>query len=150
VTIGLLEVLKGQAAFEKAIWFDRPTGMKFLPVATKGRLTHSSEILASAQTRKVLDSLRSSFDYILVDFSPLMPIVDTRVSMNLVDSYIYIVAWGETRIEFVQRALRTASGIYERVLGVVLNKVNLTAVDRYESGGSYYLHSHYARYGYTE
>lgn len=79
-----------------------------------------------------------------------MPIVDTRLSMNLVDSYVYIVAWGETRIEFAQRALRMASGIYDRLLGVVLNKVNLTAVDRYEGGGSYYVHSHYARYGYTE
>ena len=148
--VGLLEVLKGQAPFERAIWSDRTTRMKFLPVVTKGRLAHSSEILASAHTRKFLDSLRSSFDYIIVDFSPLMPIVDTRVSMNLVDSYVYVVAWGETRIEFVQRALRMASGIYERLLGVVLNKVNLTAVDRYESGGSYYLHSHYARYGYTE
>jgi polysaccharide biosynthesis transport protein len=150
IAVGLLEVLRGQASLEKAIWSDSASGMKFLPVAMRGRLAHSSEILASAQMRKFLDSLRSSFDYIIVDFSPLMPIVDVRASTNLVDSYIYVVAWGETRIEFVKRALRSGRGVYERLLGVVLNKVNLKAIGRYETGGGYYTHSHYARYGYTE
>jgi succinoglycan biosynthesis transport protein ExoP len=150
VMVGLLEVVKAQAPLEKAIWSDAATGMKFLPVAMKGRLAHSSEILASVQMRKVLDALRGSFDYIIVDFSPLMPIVDVRVSTNLVDSYVYVVGWGETRIEFVKRALRSGRGVYDRLLGVVLNKVNLTAIDRYEAGSGYYTHRHYARYGYTE
>ena len=147
---GLLEVVRGKSTLEKAIWTDRTTGMKFLPVAMKARLAHTSEILASAQTKKLLDNLRNSYDYIFVDFSPLMPVVDVRVSTNLVDSYVYVVAWGETRIEFVKQALHSARGVYERLLGVVLNKVNLNAIDRYDSGGGYYYHRNYSRYGYTE
>jgi succinoglycan biosynthesis transport protein ExoP len=147
---GLLEVVKNVSPLEKALWVDDVTGLKFLPVAMKRNQAHSSEILASAQTRKFLDSLRTSFDYIFIDFSPLMPIVDVRVSTNLVDSYVYIVAWGQTRIEFAKQALHTARGIYERLLGVALNKVDLTSVGRYEAAGGYYTHSHYARYGYTE
>ncbi len=147
---GLLEVARNLAPLEKALWTDEATGMKFLPVAMKRNQAHSSEILASPQTRKFLDSLRSSFDYIFIDFSPLMPIVDVRVSTNLVDSYVYVVAWGQTRIEFAKRALHSARGVYDRLLGVALNKVNLTSVGRYEAGGGYYTHSHYARYGYTE
>jgi polysaccharide biosynthesis transport protein len=149
-TTGMLEVLRNQSSLEKAVWFDPTTGMKFLPVAMKGRMAHSSEVLGSVQTRKYLDGLRTGFDYIILDFSPLMPIVDVRVSTNMVDSYIYVIAWGETRIEFVKKALNSARGVYERLLGVVLNKVNLTAVDRYDSGAGYYRHSNYARYGYTE
>jgi polysaccharide biosynthesis transport protein len=147
---GLLEVLRNQSSLEKAVWSDPTTGMKFLPVAMKGRMAHSSEVLGSAQTRKYLDSLRTMFDYIILDFSPLMPIVDVRVSTSMVDSYIYVIAWGETRIEFVKKGLNSARGVYERLLGVVLNKVNLTAVDRYDSGAGYYRHTNYARYGYTE
>jgi polysaccharide biosynthesis transport protein len=150
VTSGLLEIVRGQAPVEKVLWSDNATRMKFLPVAMKGRLAHSSEILASPQMRKLLDGLRGSFDYIIIDFPPLMPIVDVRASTNLVDSYIYVVAWGETRIEFVKRALRSGRGVYDRLLGVVLNKANLKDIGRYESGGGYYTHSHYARYGYTE
>jgi succinoglycan biosynthesis transport protein ExoP len=149
---GLLQVVNGQSTLENAIWSDNATGMKFLPAASMStaRLAHSSEILASAQTRKLLDSLRNDYDYIFVDFSPLMPIVDVRVSTNLVDSYIFVVAWGDTRIEFVKQALNSAKGVYEHLLGVVLNKVNLAAIDRYDGGGGYYTHGSYARYGYSE
>ena len=119
---GLLEVMKGVSTFEEAIWMDAASGMKFLPAAMKARLAHSSEILASVQTRKFLDSLRSSYDYIFVDFSPLMPIVDVRMSTNLVDSYVFVVAWGETKIDFVKQALHSARGVYERLLGVVLQQ----------------------------
>ena len=85
-----------------------------------------------------------------MDFAPLMPIVDVRMSTNLVDSYVYVVAWGDTRIDFVKQALHSARGVYEHLLGVVLNKVNLTSMGRYDGGGGYYTHGSYLRYGYTE
>lgn len=148
---GLLEVLRGQAPLERAIWLDTVTNMRFLPAATKARLAHSSEVLASAATRKLFDSLRHDYDYIIVDFSPLMPIVDVRASTNLVDSYLYVVSWGRTRIEYVEQALRSAKGVYEHLLGVVLNNVDLEALGRYSGPGrGYHYDKSYARYGYTE
>jgi polysaccharide biosynthesis transport protein len=151
---GLLEVLKGDLTVEKAAWVDRSTGLRFLPVSIptlRRRLVHSSEILASEQTRNLLDSLRQSYNYIFLDFAPLMPIVDVRASTKLVDSYIYVIEWGQTRIDHVEHALRSAKGVYENLLGVVLNKVNLTALGRYDGHGSaYYHHENYHRYGYTE
>src|SRR5581483_11437636 len=58
---GLLQVVNGQSTFEKAIWTDGETGMKFLPAASAStaRLALSSEILGAVQTRKFLDSLRN-------------------------------------------------------------------------------------------
>jgi succinoglycan biosynthesis transport protein ExoP len=151
-TAGLLQVVNGQSTFEKAVWSDSATGMKFLPAASvsTARLAHSSEILASIHTRKFLDSMRNHYDYVFVDFSPLMPIVDVRASTSLVDSYIFVVSWGNTRIEFVKQALNSAKGVYEHLLGVVLNKVDLGAIDRYDGSGGYYTHESYARYGYSE
>jgi succinoglycan biosynthesis transport protein ExoP len=148
---GLLDVLAGKATLEQAIWQDSATGLRFLPVATKARLAHSSEVIASDRTQSLFEKLRHSFDYVIVDFAPLMPIVDVRASMNLVDSYIYVVEWGRTRIEHVEQALRSARGIYERLLGAVLNKVDLASVGRYGGPGSgYYRDERYRRYGYTE
>jgi succinoglycan biosynthesis transport protein ExoP len=101
--------------------------------------------------RKFFESLRHSYDYIIVDFSPLMPIVDVRASTNLVDAYVCVVEWGRTRIDFVEQALHSSRGVYEHLLGVVLNKVNLRSMGRYDGrGGSYYYHGNYRRYGYTE
>ena len=147
---GFQEVVRGQSSLDKAIWVDQATGMRFLPATAKGRVAHSSEILASPLVRKFFDGLRGSYDYIFVDFSPLMPIVDVRVSTNLVDSYVYVVAWGDTRIDYVKQALHSAKGVYDRLLGVVLNKVDLKSLGRYDGGGgSYYYHGNYQRYGYT-
>ena len=56
-----------------------------------------------------------------------MPIVDVRASTNLVDGYVYVVEWGKTRTDFVEQALRSAKGVYEHLLGVVLNKVDLSS-----------------------
>lgn len=148
---GVLEVVMGQATLEKAMWSDDATDLKFLPAVVKGRLPHSSEVLASEQTRTFFDALRNSYDYIIVDFAPLIPIVDVRASTGLVDSYIYVVEWGKTRIDFVEQALGSAAAVYEHLLGVVLNKVNLRSLGRYDGRGySYYYHGNYHRYGYTE
>jgi succinoglycan biosynthesis transport protein ExoP len=148
---GLLEVVRGQATLERAVWSDHVTNMRFLPAAMKARMAHSSEVLASGLTRKFFDSLRHSYDYVIVDFAPLVPIVDVRASTNLVDGYVYVVEWGRTRISFVEQALGSARGVHEHLLGVVLNKVDLGSVGRYDGyGGGYYNHKNYHRYGYTE
>lgn len=149
-TLGFQDVVRGQSSIEAASWVDPATGLRFLPASLKGRVAHSSEILASPHTRKFFDSLRNNYDYIFVDFSPLMPIVDVRVSTNLVDSFVYVIAWGETRIDYVKQALHSAKGVHDNLLGLVLNKVNLKSLGRYDGGGgSYYAHKSYQRYSYT-
>jgi succinoglycan biosynthesis transport protein ExoP len=147
---GLLETVKGESTVEKTIWVDQATKMSFLPAVMKSRLAHSSEVLASEQTRVFFDSLRESYDYVFLDLPPLMPIVDVRASTRLVDSYVYVVEWGKTRVDFAEQALNSARGVYEHLLGVVLNKVNLRSMGRYDGGDSYYNHGHYHRYGYSE
>ena len=126
--------------------------MKFLPAASTSTAAPCtlSEILASAQTRKFLDSLRNSYDYIFVDFSPLMPIVDVRVSTNLVDGYIFVVAWGDTRIEFVKAGAAFGQG---RPRAFAWNRAQQSQSngDRSIRWWRWLLpHGNYARYGYTE
>jgi succinoglycan biosynthesis transport protein ExoP len=155
-SIGLVEILGDQAmpqkaVLQKTVLEDPATGMQFLPASTRGRLAHSSEILGAVQMRRLFESLRSEYEYIFADFSPLMPIVDVRAATHLVDGYIYVIEWGKTRIDHVEHALNSARGVYEHLLGVVLNKVDLRSVGRYDGGGSGYYHPAYdQRYGYTE
>ena len=148
---GLLEVARGQSTLEKAVWLDQATNLRFLPTAAKARLANSSEALASEQMQTLFAGLRQSYDYIIADFAPLMPIVDVRASTNLVDGYIFVVEWGQTRTDFAEQALNSAKAVYQHLIGVVLNKVNLSSLGRYDGrGGSYYDHGNYRRYGYTE
>jgi polysaccharide biosynthesis transport protein len=68
-----------------------------------------------------------------------------------VDSFVFVVEWGRTKADVAKHALGAARGVYENLLGVVLNKTDVNALRRYESNhGNYYHNQYYARYGYLE
>jgi succinoglycan biosynthesis transport protein ExoP len=148
---GLIEVISGSADLEQATWTDTSTGLSFLPAIAKSRLIHTSEILASHAMAQLFKRLRESYDYVIVDLSPLAPVVDVRSTTGLVDSYIFVIEWGKTKIGVVEQALSTSRGIYENLLGIVLNKVDVKLLSRYEGDSSDYYHDrYYRRYGYTD
>lgn len=149
--VGLLQVIGGKCELHQAIYFDSVTGLAFLPAVIESRLAHSSEILASEAFGHLIDRLRETFDYIIIDFPPLAPVVDVRATTNIVDSYVFVVEWGQTRIKMVQRQLDSAPEICDRLLGVVLNKADTKMLNRYEDyyGSYYYKKDYYAAYGYT-
>lgn len=148
---GLMDVIAGKLALSDAIWVDPATGLSFLPSGATPKLLHTNEILASATMKKLFDHLRTAYDYVIVDLPPLAPVVDVRSTTNIIDSYIYVVEWGRTKIDVVEHNLSVASGVYDRLLGVVLNKADTSVLGRYEGyHGNYYYNKYYARYGYTE
>jgi len=148
---GLLDVLAGRAILEDAVWTEPSTNLKFLPANVRSRFAHTNEVLASDAAKKLFDNLRQRFDYVVVDLSPLAPVVDARSTAHFVDSYIFVTEWGRTSVSVVEHALNDAREVYERLLGVVLNKANLRVLGRYGGyGGSYYHNKYYHRYGYTE
>src|SRR5262249_19682618 len=94
---GVLDVIAGRVPLEDAVWKEVSTNLTFLPVATKTRIEHSSEILAAAGTKGLFKDLQSKHDYVIVDLSPLMPVVDTRATTRFVDSYVCVIEWEATK-----------------------------------------------------
>jgi succinoglycan biosynthesis transport protein ExoP len=148
---GLLEIIDGSKALDDVVWKDRVTNMVLLPAVARSRTPHTSEILASDALKNLFDKLRQSYDYVIVDFSPLAPIIDVRATTHLVDSYVFVIEWGRTKIDVAQHALGSAQILYENLVGIVLNKVNMNRLRRYVGHHqSYYYNKNYTRYGYTE
>jgi succinoglycan biosynthesis transport protein ExoP len=148
---GLLHLLLDKVTLEETVWTDPPSKLAFVPAVLQSRFAQSSEILASDAMRGVFDQLRSSYDYVIVDLPPLAPVVDVRAMTHLVDSFIFAIEWGQTKIEVVERALGAARGVYDNLLGVVLNKVDMSRIGHYEVyQTSYYNNHRYASYGYTD
>ena len=149
--VGLIDVMAEKIALEDAIWKDPSTKLSFLPVVSKFRVAHSSEILGSAPMRKLFEQLRERYDYVVVDLPPLAPIVDVRAATHLVDSFVFVIEWGRTKIDVVQHALGHAQAVYDNMLGVVLNKVDMNVFGRYAAHrDDIYYNKYYSRYGYTE
>ena len=147
--IGSLDVISGKASLDQAVWNDPITNVAFLPAVSRSHLQYSNEILSSDEMKKLFDQLRRRYEWVVVDFSPLAPVVDVRSTTHLVDSYVLVIEWGRTKIEAVEHALHSARGVYENLLGVVLNKVDVRQLRKYDRG-NFYHNKYYARYGYTE
>jgi len=144
---GLVEVAAGRTALNDAIWTDPATGLTFLPAGPEStKLLHPNEILASAAIKSLFDKLRGTFDYVIVDFPPLAPVVDTRTTTSFIDSYVYVVEWGKTKIEVVEHSLSNAREVYDRLLGVVLNKADMSVLQRYERYRTTYYYRKYDQY----
>jgi succinoglycan biosynthesis transport protein ExoP len=62
-----------------------------------------------------------------------------------------VIEWGQTRFDVVHDAFKGAGGVYEKLLGAILNKVEIKTLGRYDGyGASYYQNKAYAKYGYTD
>ena len=146
---GLIEVLSGQKQLDEVLWSASTSGLAFLPaVMPKSRLADSSTILASAPLRSFFEKLREKYDYVVVDLSPAAPIMDVRLTADLVDSYVFIVEWGQTKMDVADLSLRNAGVVRDNLLGVVLNKVDFKTLGKYEGyRRDYYADKHYAQYG---
>lgn len=148
---GFIDVISEKAAIEDVLWTDPKTNLSFLPTVMKSRVAHTNEILASAATKNLFDELCRRYEYIIVDLPPLAPVVDVRITTHFVNSYVFVIEWGGTKIDVVKKVLADAPGVYENLLGAVLNKAEVSRLNRYEAHrGAYYDNKHYARYGYTD
>jgi polysaccharide biosynthesis transport protein len=148
---GLIELINGDCSLEDAVWRDPKTNLTFLPAVRRGPLLHTSEILASDAMRKLFSRLRGVYDYVIVDFPPLAPVVDVRAATPLVDCFVLVVEWGQTKVDVVRHALHTAPNLYENLVGAVLNKTDIRSMVRYDSHHSdYYSETYHSRYGFSE
>ena len=142
---GLLEIMSGEASVRDVVWTDDSKKLNFIPAVTPSRIPHTAEIIGGEEIRALFDRLRNAYDYIIVDLTPLVPIIDVRATEGLVDYYVFVIEWGRTKIDLVERSLKEAPGIYSKILGVVLNKVAGSELRRYEGYGGYNLEKYYHR-----
>lgn len=147
-TVGLLELLSGEATLEQASIVDPITGVRFLPAVVPGYMVHSNQILASEGMTKLLASLKTQADYIILDLPPMAPVVDVLAGTHLMDGYIYVLEWGASHRDLVVNTLQSCPEVHAKTLGCLLNKTNVAALRHLEGYGmKYYYHKYYAEYG---
>jgi succinoglycan biosynthesis transport protein ExoP len=140
---GLVDVLRGDISLEKAILTDPKSRLSFLPAGTTSNLSDTGQLFASDGMKAAFNTLRLTYKYIIVDLPPLAPVVDVRATTSLVDFYVFVVEWGQTNVDVIQQALGDANVIQDKLIGAVLNKVNMKAMSRYQGYRSGYFRNKY-------
>jgi capsular exopolysaccharide synthesis family protein len=143
---GLLDVVVGEVDLARAVRRDTDTNLAFLPMVPNKTLRNPTELLASRSTERLIDSLKSTYDYIIIDMAPLISTVDVLAVSRLVESYMLVIEWGATKMEAVRHALDNAPAVQTKMLGAVLNKVDFVRLGRYKPYGAYH-HYYYGRSG---
>jgi capsular exopolysaccharide synthesis family protein len=131
---GLGDVLMNAADLDQALVTLPDHHLTILPAGVPP--SHPAELLGSATMRRLLDTLRTRFDRILIDVPPVAPLADLHILAPLVDGLLMIVRAGVTPRPAIERAL--AGLDTTKVLGLVLN----------ESGGEGTEAYNYEGYGY--
>lgn len=148
---GLIDVVLGRVDWTEAVWIDPQTNLHFLPCVVSSRFSNSSDVLASPQMERLFQHLREHYDRIVLDLSPLAPVIDVRATGALADSYVLVIEWAKAKVDILERVLSETPIVRERLLGAVLNKVNMAVMTRYDIySAGYYRNRYYKRYGYVD
>jgi polysaccharide biosynthesis transport protein len=149
-TMGITDVISGARSLEETVWKDPVTNLFFLP-AVPAAPSFASEVLGSESFKRLIDRLRESFDFVIIDLPPLVPIVDARAVAHVVDCVILVIEWGCTGISVVRHALDTAPDLHQAIIGAALNKTKMDSVFKYDvQHKSIYKNEYYAKYAYLE
>jgi len=103
------------------------------------------ELLGSKNFREILETLRGRYQRIIIDSAPMQAVSDALYLSTLVDGVVYIVKADATKDKLVQDGLAKLDNNNARVLGVVLNQVNVEREAKYTDSYSGY----YDVYGYS-
>ncbi len=142
---GLVEVLLGKTPLESVLWREPVTGCYFLPTVLTRRLSNTSELLTSTTMQQLLARAEAEFDYVLLDCPPIAPVADVRSFAHLVDGFVLVAAWGETKIDLFRRVAR-ADFMRTRLISTVLTKVDMKHYKLFEAYNEDYYSQEYARY----
>lgn len=142
--LGLLDVAIGEANLAQVMWRDTATNLTFLPMVPNPSLRNPTEALASRNVKLLIESLKNYCDFIIVDMAPLISTVDVLAVSRFVESYMFVIEWGTTKMEAVRHALGNAPAVQMKMRGAVLNKVDFAGLASYEPYGEY-RHYHYGQ-----
>ncbi|HUZ47783.1 MAG TPA: polysaccharide biosynthesis tyrosine autokinase [Terriglobia bacterium] len=104
-----------------------------------------SELLSSSTMEQLLAGLRRRFDYLVIDSPPVLPVTDATVLSKFVDGVVLVVESGVTPSGALLRAYKTLESAGARILGTVLNKMDLRYDGYYRS-----VYKTYHRYYYRD
>jgi len=129
LTPGLADYLQGERSAIEVMQRGTEDGLLFIPAGK--HVTHPAELIAGNAFKKLLDSVSDSFDWVILDSPPTVPVSDASVLAQMSDGVLFVVRGGSTPAEVCSKGCRELQN--SPLIGVVLN-----AVKHSHASDSYY------------
>lgn len=135
--VGLTSVLTGKASLAEAIvTIPAIPSLKILPAGPIAPMP--AELLGSLQMQQLIEEVRPSYDFILIDTPPVLTVTDAAVLVSLSDGVVLVLRYGQSSRNVVARASEILLRSGAHLLGVVLNQVDLQSAEYAEYYGRAY------------
>lgn len=107
------------------------------------------ELLASSKMSDMLDTLRESYDYIIIDLTPVEEVSDALVAAKFVDGMVLVVSQNYCNRHSFVNSVNQFDFVDSRILGIVVNRV-LEPSRKYHGKYGYKKGYYRGYYGYSK
>jgi capsular exopolysaccharide synthesis family protein len=126
---GLVEVITGTASLAEVLL---PDVIKRVHFVRSGKIPpNPAELLGSLEMASVIDQLAQHFDYVIIDSPPILPVTDSVILSRYVDGVVLVIRGAATPRKVIKDARDRLRAVGARLLGAILNDVDVTAGDYY-------------------
>ncbi len=135
---GLSHFLSGQMELSNVVYATNIPGMHIIFAGPS--VPNPTELLSGKRFGKLIASMKSMYDYVIIDAAPIGLVVDAAVIAKECDGSVLLLESGAIKRNFALDVKHKMENTGCPILGVVLNKV-----DRKKNVG--YYNKYYGKYG---
>ena len=138
----MLSVTAGEATLEDTVVYHERLNADVL-VGEKSKV-NAADFFASDKFKSFVETVRESYDFVIIDTPPVLAVPDARVIGQYCDAITYSVKWDSTRKEQVSAGLNELKAVNLNVAGLVLSQIDAKGMKRYgygDRGGAYAAYS---------
>jgi capsular exopolysaccharide synthesis family protein len=122
---GITDVLRHPETLQAS--FQKVAGVPNLAVLTGGTVVNNpSETIGAALMKSLIAAMSKKCDRLIIDAPPIRAFSDPLMLSRLADGVLLIVSSGQTPRVPVQQSVQALLGVQAHILGVVLNKADVT------------------------
>ncbi|MBF4162524.1 polysaccharide biosynthesis tyrosine autokinase [Nocardioides acrostichi] len=117
--IGVTTALLGRVGWKDAVQRHEESGLDVLP---SGAIPpNPAELIQSHAMATLLTEVRATYDVVIFDAPPLLPVVDAALIASQVDGAIVVAKFGGTTRDQLEEAADRLEGVGAHISGAVLN-----------------------------
>jgi succinoglycan biosynthesis transport protein ExoP len=133
--VGLTTILIGRANVKDVV---QPFGTTSMDVLPAGQIPpNPSELLGSVAMADLLEQLSTSYDMVLLDSPPLLPVTDAVVLSKLAGGALVVVGADRIHRPQLQQSLDSLETAGVHLFGIVMNKIARRDAAAYAYGSGY-------------
>lgn len=127
-TYGLSEILIKEKSISDVIQIHS----KNLNVITSGKTPpNACELLSSNNFDELLDELKKTYDYIILDSPPIIAVTDAQILADKADGTFLVVRGKKTTRSVITEAKKKINNVKGNLLGTILNRVGVSVYNYY-------------------